>query len=122
MKIKLLIISISLLFSVTCLANDFNIIDGLTIEDLSDEALGIAPETIRSLETYNYISPNELHPQVYKLALQERTGTLISVGTFRTLIGFTLGQFDRLIMLDVANKILQFNREHLTFIKNIASQ
>lgn len=59
---------------------------------------------------------------MYKEALAEKRGTLISVGTLRTLIAFTMGKFDRLIMLDLSETIIEFNREHLRAIEEIAKE
>jgi hypothetical protein len=102
-------------------SHDFNVINGSKIVDMSDVETELDAEVLENLETNNYCAPNERNPTIYANVLKNRTGTLLSVGTFRALITFTLGQFERLIMLDVANNILTFNREHLNFIVKLST-
>lgn len=106
-----------LLVALPLIANDFNVVNGKEIPDVPDEKLNYPSSILKMLE--QYIPPNELNPHLLKNTLAEKTGTLISVGTFRGLVNFALGDFDRLIMLDIAQGIVDFNREHLRYILSL---
>lgn len=67
-----------------------------------------------------FVEPNELHPKMFEPALKGRTGILFSVGTVRSLIAFTMGNFSYLVMLDIDPRVRDFNRKSLDFIKSLA--
>jgi hypothetical protein len=119
--IKYLIISLFILH-LSSSAQDFDVIETTKLTDITDEETELAPEVLENLETNNYIAPNERNPNFYSNFVNDRIGTLLAVGTFRALILFTAGKFDRLIMVDVAKNILAFNRAHLVFILKLSSQ
>lgn len=68
-----------------------------------------------------YIKPNEFSPLFYQKIIALAKNTLISVGTFRSVINFTLGSFHKAVFLDIDEAICEFNRHHLDLIKEIAS-
>lgn len=117
---KYLLITLLASTSIIAYASNFNVINETELVDISDDETGLHPDVLANLESSNYIKPNERNPNFYVNFLANRTGTLLSVGTFRTVIAFTAGQFDRLIMVDVAKSILNFNRAHLSYIKDLS--
>lgn len=107
-------------FSFHAHSKNFNIISGKEIPDINDQGTELNREVLENLETNNYVMPNEKNPNFYAHVLANRGGTLLSVGTFRALVTFTNGNFDRLVFVDVAKNILQFNREHLLSIEELS--
>jgi hypothetical protein len=67
-----------------------------------------------------FIPPNEFAPATFAKVLAKSHGTLISVGTFRSLINFTNGSFDRAILFDIDQAVCGFNRMHLALIRKIS--
>lgn len=110
-----------ILINIATHATDFDVIATKKLADITNEETELNPEVLENLELNNYIAPNERNPNFYANFLKDKTGTLLSVGTFRALIMFTIGKFDRLVLVDVAKSILAFNREHLSYIVDISS-
>lgn len=66
-----------------------------------------------------FIYPNELDSHYLANYLATKTGTLISVGTFRTLFDVAMGNFSRAIMIDNDSVINDFNITNLSLIKSL---
>lgn len=69
-----------------------------------------------------YILPNEQHPQSFAPALKSKTGTLVSVGTFRTLFDASFGNFDNVVFADYDSLTTDFNKAHLNAIASSADR
>lgn len=63
-----------------------------------------------------FIYPNELSAQYLRDVLANKTGVLISVGTFRTLFNASMGNFSNVFMLDNDSNITRFNIANLALI------
>jgi hypothetical protein len=99
---------ISFSFIVLALTSSSSIADPVApLKDITEEE-GVAYG--------DYIIPNELDNWMVKRPLQHRTGTFISVGTFRTLFSMTWGDFSRVVMLDHDRLSSEFNRANLKWI------
>jgi hypothetical protein len=80
-------------------------------------------EEDEGIEGGTYIRPNERLAHYFQAPLEEaKGGTLISVGTFRTLINAGMGNFDRVVHLDYDKTTTEFNRLHLALIAALGKQ
>jgi hypothetical protein len=95
--------------------NEEDLQDGPTLKKIEH-----IREEITDLYYGGYIISNERFPYFYAKVIQSAKETLISVGTFRALIDFTMGSFDRAILLDIDRAVCDFNREHLHLFKEIS--
>lgn len=68
-----------------------------------------------------YIVPNEFDTTRYSEILRSRHGVLISVGTFRSLFDFYLGDFSRLVMIDKDSLTVGFNRWNLNVMQKLSA-
>lgn len=74
----------------------------------ADEKTGVSEGT--------FLGPNESHDLDYEPVLRNKTGVMISVGTFRSLARKQMGRFDELVMVDIDEEISHFNRLNLQLI------
>jgi hypothetical protein len=64
-----------------------------------------------------FVLPNEYESWHFASSLQDKTGALISVGTFRSLTDLAYGSFSEAYLLDYDNGVVTFNRINLEMIK-----
>ena len=64
-----------------------------------------------------YLAPNEDSYWQFAPSLSERTDVLLSVGTFRTLVAASYGKFDHVIMADLDQRIVDFNKRQIAALK-----
>jgi hypothetical protein len=69
-----------------------------------------------------FIVPNEYQPNPHLDQLQGKTGTLISVGTFRSLDMSAAGNFSRIVLIDIDSKVSAFNQLSLALIKKASNR
>ena len=79
-----------------------------------------------ALNWRDFIEPNEPRPGLFGLSSlkdPKAKGLLVSVGTIRTLVIYAWADhISHLWMADIDERIVQFNRTHLNFIKCIADE
>jgi len=94
----------------------------------SDQRIGsVGPLELSIVETAGtatgkYLIPNEFHTDEFRPILSGRKGALISVGTFRTLIDASYGDFDNVILADIDSITTEFNQLHLELIAESSSR
>jgi hypothetical protein len=66
-----------------------------------------------------FVLPNENEFWRLTPVLKDKTGTLVSVGTFRTLFDAQRGEFSRVIMLDVNAVVTAFNQVNIDMIREL---
>jgi len=65
-----------------------------------------------------YLIPNEFHFTDYRPFIKKRSGVLMIVGSFRGLFMAGLGNYTRVIQIDIDPHLAAFNRFNLDFIRN----
>lgn len=68
-----------------------------------------------------FIAPNEAHDRAYESELQNKTGVMVSVGTFRALARVAMGHFDELIIVDIDQAVTDFNQLNFKLIQESAN-
>jgi hypothetical protein len=64
-----------------------------------------------------FVVPNEDHFYLFDRSLAGKTDVLISVGTFRTLENASRGNFSHVVMMDVDQGVVQFNRYQIDVLR-----
>lgn len=67
-----------------------------------------------------YLFPNEFDNYVYRPLISNKTGVLVAVGTLRALFDASLGNFSRVILLDVDSLVTEFNQVNLNLIRDLS--
>lgn len=68
-----------------------------------------------------FIVPNEPAFASFADSARDKTGALISVGTFRTLIVASYGRFSDVILFDVDKKVVEFNQLQIEALRESAT-
>jgi hypothetical protein len=68
------------------------------------------------IQSGEYIVPNEEQTHLYKREIENISGILVSVGTFRTLFNAVMGDFSHIVMLDYDELATRFNYWNLNLI------
>lgn len=89
---------------------------------ISADSISITNENVNTSISTCFVIPNERHPEAWWKDLKSVTGgTLVSVGSIRPLIAASMGNFSRIVMLDIDQRINQFNKINIELISNISS-
>ncbi len=69
----------------------------------------------------SFIWPNEQDANLLSEVLDNANGVLISVGTFRTLFHAVMGNFSRIIMIDMDPSVAEFNVRNVSLIEALGN-